>query len=305
MNEATNLSWDDLRIVLAICREGSLAGAARVLGSSHSTVFRQINKIETKFSTRFFKRLPHGYEMTEAGELMLRKASSIEDEILELRRELQGKDLRLQGKIRLTAPEGVSHYLLMQHLASFYQAQPDISIELLPSSVVFEMGRGEVDLAIRMTDSPPDNCIARKICDFKMGLYVTDDYLQKAGNKPVWEYEYVLCQYYLQPLSKHVWQGNPVPRIKFSSDNILSIANAARASLGATVLPCLIGEKEPMLKRIDSPGLELFKSELWILMHADLRRTARVMALMNHLYESMQAEINYIEGKIKRTRGNK
>ena len=290
MTNTPPLDWDDLRIVLAICRAGSLAGAARELGTSHSTVFRQINKIEKKFSTRFFNRLPHGYEMTEAGELMLRKVGGIEDAIVELRRELQGKDLRLQGNIRLTAPEGVSHYMLMPHLASFYRAHPDITIELLPSSVVFEMGRSEVDLAIRMTDSPPQNCIAKKICNFRMGLYASDAYLQNAGDRPVWEYDYVLCQYYLQPLSKHVWKGNAIPHIKFSSDNILSIANAAKADLGVAVLPCLIGDRESTLTRIDSPTITFFKSELWILMHADLRQTTRVKALMNHLYDSMQVE---------------
>ncbi|MDH5444250.1 MAG: LysR family transcriptional regulator [Gammaproteobacteria bacterium] len=296
MTTAMNMDWDDLRIVLAICRECSLTGAARVLGTSHSTVFRQINKIEKKFATRFFNRLPHGYEMTEAGELVLHKAGSIEDEILELRRELQGKDLRLQGNIRLTAPEGVSHYILMPHIASFYEEHPDVTIELKPSSVIFEMGRSEVDLAIRMTDTPPQNCIAKKICDFKMGLYACDAYLQNVGDKAVWEYEYVLCLHYLQALSRHVWKGNVIPHIKFSSDNILSVANAAKAGLGATVLPCLIGEKEPTLKRIHAPGIEEFSSEIWILMHSDLRQTLRVKALMNHLYEGMQTEIKYAEG---------
>lgn len=120
--------------------------------------------------------------------------------------------------------------------------------------------------------------------------------MQEVGEREPWDYEYVLCQHYLQPLSKHVWKTNKIPHIKFSSDNILSIANAAKADLGATVLPCLVGEKEPALKRIDSPDLDAFRSELWILTHADLRQTARVKALMTHLYDSLQAEVKYVEG---------
>ncbi|MDH5546230.1 MAG: LysR family transcriptional regulator [Gammaproteobacteria bacterium] len=297
MTDATNMDWNDLRIVLAICREGSLAGAARALGSSHSTVFRQINNIEERFATRFFNRTPIGYEMTEAGELVQRMAGNIEEEILELRRELQGKDTRLQGNIRLTAPEGVSYYLLLPHLESFYRKHPEINIELLVSPVDFEMSRGEADLALRMTDAPPQNCIAKKICDFKMGLYASHSYLDQVGTLDLNEYEYVLCRHYIQPLRNTIWKDKTLPRMKLVSDNILVVARAAVAGMGVTALPFLIGEQESSLKRISIPDIDKFKSVLWILTHADLRQTARVRALMTHLHESMQQDKRFIEGE--------
>jgi len=133
------MDWNDLRIVLAICREGSLSGAAKVLGTSHSTVFRQIHAIEQKLSTRFFKRLSHGYEMTEAGETLLARAVRIEENILDLERELKSKDLRLEGGIRLTAPEGLTNYLLVPHLAEFHRKHPDIQIYFLsyPNALMY------------------------------------------------------------------------------------------------------------------------------------------------------------------------
>ena len=70
-------SWDDLRVILAIGREGSLSAAARALGCSHTTVFRQINNIEQRYATRFFNRAPNGYELTEAGELAMRPRTMI------------------------------------------------------------------------------------------------------------------------------------------------------------------------------------------------------------------------------------
>ncbi|MEG4642022.1 MULTISPECIES: helix-turn-helix domain-containing protein [Paracoccus] len=38
---AQGQDWDDLRLFLALARAGSLSGAARVLGVTHSTVFRR------------------------------------------------------------------------------------------------------------------------------------------------------------------------------------------------------------------------------------------------------------------------
>ncbi len=37
-----DLRWDDLRVFLALVREGSLSGAARALGVNHSTAWRRL-----------------------------------------------------------------------------------------------------------------------------------------------------------------------------------------------------------------------------------------------------------------------
>lgn len=96
--------WNDLAVILAVCRSGSLSGAARILGHNHSTVFRKINAIEEKTGVRFFERLPHGYVMTEAGQTAMRYAERIESEVHALGREVLGQDLQLRGNIRVTSP---------------------------------------------------------------------------------------------------------------------------------------------------------------------------------------------------------
>ena len=48
------MDWDDLRLVLAVCRAGTLSGAARALGVNYSTVFRRINSIEKDNKLRLF-----------------------------------------------------------------------------------------------------------------------------------------------------------------------------------------------------------------------------------------------------------
>ena len=62
------MDWDDLRLVLAVAREGSLSGAARTLGLTHSTVFRRLGGIEQRLGVRLFDRFRNGYTATPAGE---------------------------------------------------------------------------------------------------------------------------------------------------------------------------------------------------------------------------------------------
>lgn len=288
-----DMNWNDLRVVLAICREGTLSGAAKVLGTSHSTVFRQINAVEKKLATRFFNRLSHGYEMTEAGETVLNRAASIEGDILELERELKNKDQQLKGKICLTAPEGVTNYLLIPHLANFYREHPDIEIELIVSASDLQLSQHEADIAVRITKEPPPYCIGKKICEFSIGIYATESYLETVKDRDFPDYEYLelaSVDWRLLPY----WSPDSPPKIVFKSDSITSVTKAAYEDMGAVILPSLIGEKEPLLKAVTEP----FKNgtELWILSHADLRQTARVKALMQHLHKSLYDERDLIEG---------
>ena len=97
--------WDDLRLFLAVARAGSLAGAARMLGVTHSTVFRRIGAFEARLGARLFNRLPSGYALTAAGEEMRDSVLRIEEEIAALALKVTGQDQRPSGTIRITATD--------------------------------------------------------------------------------------------------------------------------------------------------------------------------------------------------------
>ena len=81
-----SMDWDDLHLVLAVFREGTLSGAARRLGVTHSTVFRRLGAIEEKIGARLFERFRDGYAPTPAGETAAASAARLEDEVLTLER---------------------------------------------------------------------------------------------------------------------------------------------------------------------------------------------------------------------------
>ena len=179
------LEWNDLTVILAICRAGSLSGAARMLGHNHSTIFRKINSIEEKTGVRFFERLPNGYAMTDAGATALSYAERIESEVHALGREVLGQDMRLQGKIRVTAPEGITTQIAPRLFAEFTRLNPDVSIDILGASSAVDLSRREADIAIRATAKPPDASLGRKVCDFRFGLYSTPQYAKRNKDVPL------------------------------------------------------------------------------------------------------------------------
>ncbi|HJU30330.1 MAG TPA: LysR family transcriptional regulator, partial [Hyphomicrobiaceae bacterium] len=144
-------SWDDLRVLLAVARHGSLSGAARALGVNHSTVLRRVAALEAAIGTRLFDRLPGGYALTPAGDDMHMVAARLEEEIAAAQRRLAGRDAQPSGTVRVTTIDILALYVLPRHLTSFRAAYPGISIELVIAETPFSLTRREADVAIRAT----------------------------------------------------------------------------------------------------------------------------------------------------------
>jgi DNA-binding transcriptional LysR family regulator len=292
------MEWSDLKIVLAISRSGSLSGAAHLLSLNHSTVFRRINALEKNMGVRFFERLPNGYVLTEAGEAAMRVAERVELEMQTLTREIAGKDLSLQGTIHVTAPAGISLTLLRSHLARFCRLHPDIHINLIATSFTLELSRREADLAVRVTNTPPDTSIGRQVCDFKSAVYGAKKLFWNQKTQDLDSYDWCITEDQMDWLPSTLLKRKKQSGLKtvFSSNNVLAVMNAVKEGMGVATLPCFLGDQEKSLVRITRP-LEELTSQLWVLTHSDLRNTARVRTLLTFLYDSLKKQKDLFEGK--------
>ena len=291
------MDWNDLRIVLAIARAGSLTGAAKALEMNKSTVYRQINAIETKMGVRFFERLAQGYVATEAGEAAMHAAAQVDETVLNLERELLGKDFRLQGDIRLTAPEGIATYALTPAIAAFCKQHPSIRVEVLITNATLTLSRREADLAVRVTTKPPDTSLGRCIGPFRFCAYGAPAYLEGRADAALGEQDWVAIVDEVEWLLPILWKRREQARerIVFSSSLTLTAMEAARRGMGLILLPCFLGDRDEGLCRAGEPLAEL-DSELWVLTHPDLRHTARVRALMSFLCDELRRERERFEG---------
>src|SRR5712691_12210687 len=81
------MDWDDVRVFLAVAREGSMRAAGRALGLSQPTIARRLAAFEaTSGGPSLFDRLPEGLRLNAAGEQLVPAAESIEDAVLTLER---------------------------------------------------------------------------------------------------------------------------------------------------------------------------------------------------------------------------
>ena len=174
------MNWDDLRYFLAIAREGQMLGAAARMGVSQARLSRHIAALEADLGARLFDRTTRGSVLTEDGAKLLVTAERIEAEVLTGTAQIQGHE-EIAGTIRIGAPDGFGGAFLAPRLGQFRDAYPDLRIQLVPVPRSFSLSEREADLAIMVGRPDKGRLRMRKLIDYSLRLYATEQYLDQAG----------------------------------------------------------------------------------------------------------------------------
>ncbi|AWM87647.1 LysR family transcriptional regulator [Microvirga sp. 17 mud 1-3] len=295
--------WNDLRLVLAISRSGSLTGAAKDLGVNHSTAFRRLGALEGTLGVRLFERLPGGvYAPTQAGERMAAAAERIETETTALDREIVGRDRSLSGRLRVTSSETLAFRVLTAQIARFRALHPGILVELVIDNRILSLSRREADVALRVNRPREGDLHGRKISDIAWTAYGSRALLAQAepvdGPTGLAAFPVVGWEEGTTGINAADWLAEHVSAQAFAyrTNSIVNQLVAVKAGIGVAVLPCYLGDREPDLVRLVQEPIPELTRELWIVTHADLRRTARVRAFFDVVGEGLVAERPLLTG---------
>jgi DNA-binding transcriptional LysR family regulator len=295
------LDWNQLRILLAIARQHSLSGAARELSVEHSTVGRQLEKLEKTLDTRLFDRTPEGFVLTPAGESVLAHARSIEEETLALEREVAGHDARVTGTVRLSALDACITDFILPAMPNLAAQHPGLEMIVTSEMRLVDLSRREADIAIRYERPSAPNLVVRKLAETRSALYASKAYIRKhgllesatafAGHKLIGlapAYSIATEEQYLR---KHADSRDVVVRV----DSQLTLREAIRTGLGIGILECYLGDADSKLVRVWQEPI--FSDPWWLVVHKDLRYAARIRAVMDFLNELAETQRDRLEGK--------
>ena len=280
-------NWDDLRLFLATARAGSSRQAARELGINQSTVSRRIRKLEEHSGARLFDRRPGGLSLTEAGEELLALAGQVEDRVAVLDRRLHGRDETLRGPVRLTLPDMFVGEIAAP-IARFGQRYPDIEVAVVTDNSNVRLTHREADLALRIAGTPPDQLVGRRIGPLQIAIYGARSVAHPEDIDPSalpwvrWEERWGFFPTE-RWLDSHVAPDQVRARVNSSHAQTELVA----AGVGVAWQPCHAADQDARLVRLGEPTD--FGLTLWLLTHEDLRKTARVMALMRFLGDALAA----------------
>jgi DNA-binding transcriptional LysR family regulator len=295
------MDWNDFRLILAIGRAGSLKGAAKMLGNDHSTIFRWLNALETRFQVQLFDRNGGVYTATDAGHRMLLAAERMELEVLALDREITGQDARLSGNLKITCSESLAYRILNGLLAEFRAKHEGITIELLVDNRQLDLLRREADIAIRATRPVEGDLFGRQIAETAWALYASPRYLADhtyltgepfAGHSFIgWDTSAVAAA------AKWLNDTLSTEQIVYRSNSLINQLMAVKAGIGMALLPCYLGDAETDIASVSIPEATLTR-ELWLITHRDLRNTARVRAFFEIVGKGLTARRQLLEGRV-------
>ena len=295
------VNWDDLRILLAIADHGSVASAARSLGVNHTTVLRRMHAFEEAQKIRLFDRLPTGYALTAEGEQLVAGARSIDDTVASLERRIAGRDLKLEGVIRVTTTDTFMTTVLANHLASFRYKHPRITIELALTNSRLNLTRRDADVAIRPARELPTPLVGVRAADVGFAVYGAHVYLTDRSSDPL-SAEHVWLggdeMLVNSPVAKWMERHVPDAHIGFRADSFVALKHAVQAGVGIAILPCCLADNVSDLTRLAAPSDDL-KVGLWVLTHEDLIKAARIRAFVDHMTEVINDDRDRLSGKIE------
>ena len=275
------MEWSDLRIFLAIAREGTLGAAARRVGQTQPTMGRRLQALERALGHRLFQRTRDGFVLTDEGAAVLSHAERMEEEVLAFQRELTGQEKQLDGMLRLTSSDWFAEYMLAPVLADFSKQYPRVIVELLTDSHLFSLARREADLAFRIRPFDEADIVSRKLLRMPYGVYAVADYPRpEAGDGS--GASLIVMNVAFGSMPEIAWLQRLLPKanIGFRSNARSVQARACQQGIGLAVLPRPLGDALENLQRIDL-GDEPPARDTWVGYHRDMRRLARLRALMD------------------------
>lgn len=287
------MEWDDLRTFLMVARHGTLSAAARSLHVEQSTMGRRLLAMEQRLGVRLLEKTPQGFVVTAAGQAVLENVERIENEALAIERIVSGRDVRLEGSIRLTTIETLGTRVLVPILADFQRIYPGITVELNVDAVNSNLNRREADMALRLSRPTEGNLVSRKAGILSYGIYASERYLELYG-RPDWskaavDHRVLLPENDLTSRPEFAWfkdlTRNATIALRSNSRSVM--AEAVKNSMGiALMLDCTFcGSDVVQLQAPKQPA----NIDIFLLIHRDLRHVPRIRALSDFLTARLKA----------------
>lgn len=282
--------WDDLRYALALARHRRLSAAARALGATHTTVARRVQALEANLGVRLFDAVGDGYTPTALGLHVVEAAERTEAELLALEALVLGGDARLAGPLRVSTMD-----LLFRRyqsvFTSFLTRYPAVELTVISTDQESSLIRREADIALRLSNQPPEQLVGRKIDRVEFAVYASRALVDRVGAEaPLSAYPWLHWDERLEARWLEGWLAEHAPGAKIALRidlSTLAIREAISAGLGAHFYAVVEGDAEPGWVRLTEVQPN-FTRDVWLLTLPGLRTSSRVRAFLDHFGEQLQ-----------------
>ena len=236
-------SWESF---VKVVETGSMAAAARRLDCTRAQISKQIGDLERAFGVRLFERSTRKISLTPSGEIFHQHALRALEAIHSTEVAVRNMGDAPHGVLRISASITFGRMYIAPLLPIIVAKYPDLNCELVLTDHLVDLVEENIDLALRLTKTPPEDAVARKLVHMKRVICATPGYFAAHGEpRTPHELAHHACFSLLQLNESRIWrlidaQGEEVSvpvTSKFLFNDIDCVMNAVLAGHGIGMLP--------------------------------------------------------------------
>jgi DNA-binding transcriptional LysR family regulator len=278
----------------AVVEAGSFVRAAERLGTSTSTLSRQIAELEQHLGARLLNRTTRKLSLTEGGQAFYERAVQLLAELQEAEAVASSSAAAPRGTLRLTCSHAMGVQRIAPAIASFVARHPEVRFEVSVLDRIVDLVEEGYDLAIRIGRVGSDQLVARRLGAMRLLACAAPAYLETHGTprKPADLADHAVLTYAYSPNPRVLRltgrQGDHedvrVSGPLHSNSGDLSVA-AAVAGLGVAFEPDFMVESALATGELVRvlPGYESTPGEIWAVYPSRRHLSAKVRLFVDHL----------------------
>jgi DNA-binding transcriptional LysR family regulator len=296
------MTFDQLRIFIAVAERGHVTRAAEALGISQSAASAAIATLEARYGAKLFDRVGRGIELTETGRVFLREARAVIDRAAAARSVLEDLAGRVTGSVAIAASQTIATYWLPRRLATFHAANPGVRLNVVirnTREVENAVVEGEANLGL--VEGPTQHpALIRQLIDrdklvLVVGAGTPPPTLSARGHIDMRAINWVIrergsgTRRGLEDLAFREGLTLDDLNIFLELPSNEAVREAIEAGAGATVISRHVVASAIAAGKLTEIPIDLPQREYALLRHRDRHTTSTQSALVAHLSESGQS----------------
>lgn len=276
MSKSAQTNWDDLRVVVAVADQGSVAAAARVLSLNHATVLRRIAAFEERQGIRLFEKTRRGYRVSANRRALIEAIREAAQAVGQVEHMIDAERPNLYGGLRLTSTDTFCQTILPGMIKAL-SVELGQMIEVIADNTHLDLGRSQAHITVRPALALPPDLEGEIGAHFRFGVYGTE------GGRDAW----LGLSGAPGRSAAGKWLQDQGRMSEISADSFLTLAGLAAEGAGRALLPAVLGDGDPRLTRQflveDIPPLPI-----WVASHVDYARSGRLRRVRKLLVERVR-----------------
>jgi len=293
-DEAFN--WNDIPIILELGRSGNMSAAARTLGVETSTISRRLTAVEKHLQTRLLIRGSAGYQPTEAGRIFLGNAEKAYGQVRAMLQATRSENEGEGGPVTLTAINVLFDHWLIGRIPPLLKEHPLIQLKLIAENQNLSFTRREADFALRLARPTRDAALLmRKVGELGFAVYGARRFA--SVHRREWRHQpWLAYNDELSHLPEMEWLRQLSPSLKqlIQVSSVTTLVRACEAGIGLALLPCILGERNGLIRMSGKPEL---CRDIWLLRHRDASNIRRLQIVAEWLNQTLLQDSEMLLGK--------